>query len=76
MRFITPLVFFVAAVGVAVHNARADGELVAFSFLGSLHPSLAGDLALQGHATVGVLGVFGVVTLIRALLRGRADAEG
>jgi hypothetical protein len=76
MRFITPLVFCLAAIGVAVHNARGAGELVAFSFLGGLHPRLAGDLALQGHATVGLLGLFGLITLARALLRGRAEDAG
>jgi len=68
IRFFTPLVFFSAAAFVTWNNGQG-GDILAFGFLGSIFPEIAGDPAALGRASVGLLIAVGVLTGVSAGLR-------
>ncbi len=68
-RFLAPVLFLCAGAGVAWFNSQHEDRVLAFPFLASLIPSLAGDLGAQGRASALLLAGIGLVLLILALLR-------
>ena len=55
MRFLSPVVFALAAVGVAFYNAQDSGRALVLPFVDVLDASAAGDPKRQGELTVLVL---------------------
>ena len=64
MRGMTSAVVLAAAGWVAWQNGAEGSGVITFPGLAALAPSLAGDLAAQGRATVGVLVAAGVLAAV------------
>jgi hypothetical protein len=69
MRFFTPVVFAVTAVGVGIANSTSDGNVWYLPFE-TVVPSLRGDLASQGNYTIATFAILAIVTGIRAARSG------
>ena len=61
MRFLTPILFAAAAVGVGMYNAQHTDRALVLPFLDVLDPAGANDPARMGMLTVQVLGGIAVI---------------
>lgn len=68
MKFLTPSIFLLAAVGIAVANARNEAVVWYLPF-DNVWPELAGDYQTQGQYTVATFAFLGGLTLLRAWFR-------
>lgn len=72
MRFFTPAVFALTALGLIVADATRPGTIWYLPFE-AVVPSLAGNYALQGQLTIVAFALLALVTGIRAW-RARPEA--
>lgn len=75
MRFLSPVLMFVAAAFVYWTNQRQDGTVLAFPFISTLWPAAEGDPVKMGQGTVALFVGLGILSLVRALLRLRRERE-
>jgi len=72
MRYLTPVLFFSAAVGVFYYNGQDSGRILRFPFIEQFWPAAQGDPIRLTQATIGVLLALGIFTLVPRLIRDRS----
>ena len=73
MRFLTPILFWLAAGYVSWHNVTHLDRVLMFPFISTIVPSTDSDPAAMGVASVGLLVALGAVFFLRDLVRLSRD---
>ena len=69
-HYITPILFFAAAVYVYQHNSSSTDSVLLFPFIDVIFPATEGNLRLKAEATVKLLIALGGISTLWELGRG------
>lgn len=67
MRFLTPILFFAAALYVDWHNNNQANSILMFPFIDTIYPKSQGDPRAMGEASEKLLLVLGGLFMVRSV---------